>query len=583
LLLATLAVTVNCADLTDTSRALFFTASRFGELGSVGSSAVGTLQQTYNNSLANPEVLTNDLNGAVAFRRGTSGDDSDIVIEVQNTTGTVTFSIDGNGNIFSPSIGILKAGATDVTKEYLALGSTGVLEGGVLSIGAPNTTFSISDGKGLVIDETDFDNPVLTPVSWTGQTNLTVTNLATNLITFVGINSSGTVIQQTGRFTSIQRRSIIVLGVLVHVDNTIVDAVNNEQVTSLAPVSQLYDLMESINFFNVDGNQFSPNVAANLQFDKSAGNIFKAGSNYDTEPVNAPHARPIGAFTPVSFQYRFQDGSNVNPVTSLGTAIDPAIYDDGNGAATPGTVPGNRYTIQRVYIFTSGNIKIQPGQVLYTSLAAAKEGLQAEAFNTEPSIAANGLLRAFIIVKGNAIDLTDTSTALFFDAGKFGETSIAGGLSVSTLQNAYSNSLPNPEIETSDTNGAVTLRRGTTGGDSDAVLEVQNNAGTPTFSVDGEGNVTSTLTSDTPAGGSYTIVDADANRLKKIDGPLTIPTGLTVGKQFGVFQISSSPQLITTTGLAVEGNPRANMTPGGVITFVITATDTVLIKGETEA
>jgi hypothetical protein len=493
LLLATIAVTVDCTALNDTSRALIFSASRFGELGSVGSSAVGTLQQTYNNSIIDPEILTNDINGAVAFRRGTTGGDTDFVIEVEDNAGNSNFSVDGLGNITSPSIGIVKSGATDVTKEYLALGSTSLLTGGVLSVGTPNTTFSISDGKGMVIDETDFENPVITPVSWTGQTNLTVTNLATNLITFVGINSSGTVVQQTGRFTSAQRRSIIVLGVVVHVDNTIVDTVNNEQVTGLAPASQLYDFMESINFFNVSGNQFTPNVGANLQFDKSSGSIFKAGSNYDTDPVNAPHVRPIGAFTPVSFQYRFQDGSNLNPTTSLETAIIPNIYDDGNGATTPGTVPSNRYTIQRVNIFTSGNIKIQPGQTLYNSLASAKEGLQTEAFNTEPSINANGLLRAFIIVKGDATDLTNTGEALFFDAGKFGETSIAGGLSVSTLQSAYNNSTPNPEIDTNDVNGAFTIRRGTTGGDTDIVSEVQNQAGTTTFSIAGDGFVDSEI------------------------------------------------------------------------------------------
>ncbi len=68
-----------------------------------------------------------------------------------------------------------------------------------------------------------------TLVSWSNLTNIAVTNIATNLITFVGIDISGNVVQSISKFTNVDNRDYIFLGVIVHVDKTIVDAVNNEQ------------------------------------------------------------------------------------------------------------------------------------------------------------------------------------------------------------------------------------------------------------------------------------------------------------------------------------------------------------------
>jgi hypothetical protein len=62
---------------------------------------------------------------------------------------------------------------------------------------------------------------------------------------------------------------------------------------------------------------------------------------------------------------------------------------------------------------------------------------------------------------------------------------LAGGSS-STLQGSYDNG---DTIVTSDTDGAVIIRRGTTGGDTDTVIEVQNGSGDTTFAVDGDGHI----------------------------------------------------------------------------------------------
>ncbi len=291
--------------------------------------------------------------------------------------------------------------------------STGVISGGVLSIGAPNTTGTIADGTGVIVDHSTPNAPTRTLVTWTGKTNFAITNIATSILTFAAIDISSNVIQQTTPFTNSQTRDLIVLGAFVHVDKTIVNTVNNEQHLSYDVGSQLSDLSRAIGFFNVSGNVYSPD-GVNLNIDKSVGNIHFPGSNYDVDPMN-PNVKTLAALNAATFQYRFQDGTN--GVT--GTAIDPDIWDVG-GTSTPEA--NNKFTVQRIYSFISNAVKIQPGQTEYSTLAAARAGIEVDTFITEPSIAANGLLRGFLIVKEGETDLTSSDTA-FIEAEKFGSSS----------------------------------------------------------------------------------------------------------------------------------------------------------------
>lgn len=291
--------------------------------------------------------------------------------------------------------------------------STGCFSGGILSVGTPNTTFSITDGRGVVSN-----GSTLTEVSWSGQTNLTTTYLASDLISFVSINSAGAVVQQATSWTAAERRSNIILGVLVHVNNINLDTVNNQQQPSSNISAQLTSFMQDMGFIN--GKSLLDNVfstsGADLTIDKSAGDIIGAGIGYSTD-VNNPHVLTLPALTDVSFQYRFQDGTN--GVT--GTVIDPNIWDVG-GTST--AVATNKFTVQRLYSFTSNNVKVQPGQTEFNSLAAALDALPNSDVVVEPSIAANGLLRGFLVVQQGTTDLTDPSKAVFRQADRFGQLAI---------------------------------------------------------------------------------------------------------------------------------------------------------------
>lgn len=395
-------------------------------------------------------------------------------------------AIDSDGNITT-------SGTVDGIDVAVTTGhslSTGAIEGGILSIGTPNTTGTISDGSGIIVNHTTPTAPTITNVSWSGLSNITLTNIGTSILTFVAINSGGSVVQQNTPFTVSQRRSLIVLGAFVHVDKATVNTVNQETILAYDGLLQTIDLAKSIGFFNVTGNVYSASVAGNLKFDKSNGTIHFPGSNYDSDKTN-PNIKTLASLANVTFQYRFQDGTNRTASATGETDIDPNLRDNGTSPGT--TVSTNKWTVQRIYSFISNAVKLQPGQNEYNSKQLAIESIDQSNFVTEPSIEANGLLRGWIVVQQGATNLTDPNQAQFIEAQKFGSSGGSSGIATD-LQEAYNNST-SPEIVVDSTRGGFSVKDNATPIGSN-LLEVLNNASTSVFGVNVSGNVTVSGTVD---------------------------------------------------------------------------------------
>jgi len=441
-------------------------------------------------------------------------------------TGVNTFtSISG---LYAEKITVSGYDVADTFNEHEHALSTGIYDGGILSAGNTSTNFSISNGAGIIVQ--NVSNPhVVTPISWTGLTNIAVTNILTQLLTFVSINSSGTVIQSATRPTNAECRSQIYLGVVVHTDKTSVTGFNQQQQFINAPSLQLRDFLEALGpIINIDGNAVSGN--SNLTFTKSSGVILAYGANYYNSPLD-PHKLSLAAYNSVvtALEYRLVDGTNYFTGAVPGL-IDPNYYES---AGVRTVVPVNKFTVQRVYTFTSNNVKLQYGQTIYNSLAAAKDNFRLDAFTTEASIKANGVLIAYIIVKQGTTSLTNASDCFIINAGKFeGSSSSAGG---TTLQLSYDNSAT-PEILTDSTRGALSLKVGS-GSNSDNVLEVLNLSGNTTFSVAGGGSIVTNLASGVlhSVSGNITsslIVDADISGQLSYN-KLNLTTSVTNGDLFG--------------------------------------------------
>jgi hypothetical protein len=301
--------------------------------------------------------------------------------------------------------------------------STSIFNGGVVSINADPTKFDVSAGNAQFVDYTDPQNPVSTTLAFGPFSAVIVTNIDTQIATYVGLTQAGSLVQQATPFTATQRRTIAHLGLLIHSNLTNINVVNQTTPLNRSMLNQLQDLFEAIGPLNVSGNVFSAN-GANLNLNKSAGVLLRYGSNAANSVLD-PHQVSLPQTTALTFRYRQANGTE----SADRTTVNPAQWDN---AGTLTAVGGTQFTIQRIYVFQAGAVRIQYGQAVYASLAAALDAINTEAFVTESNIAANGVARALLIVRGNVTDLTNTAQAQFIEVPKFGLASAPGGAAVTS-------------------------------------------------------------------------------------------------------------------------------------------------------
>lgn len=367
----------------------------------------------------------------------------------------------------------------DALDELVNYIGNGVVSGFDITINADTTKIDISAGVANHVDLTDPEAPVFTKIIYAGETAIVLTNIGTHILTYLAIDSTGTIIQKVSPYTIAERRQYIVLGAAIHSNLTVVNAINSLPDIALNTSGQLVDLIDSLRNFNVTGNVFSGN-GANLSLDKSLGTIFKRGVGFSTDPTN-PHTKQLDALTaPANMRYRLSDGTEY-----ADTNVIELQWESSTGTKTAMT--NHRWYIQRISVFSSNQVRIQHAQYEYTSLAEAYQGLITENFITETNIAENGLLRGYLIVCEDITNFTETQYFRFIEADRFGGIGSGGGSTNTNLQLAYNNS-ETPEIVTDTTRGALTLKRGSSA-DTDNVLEIKNNADDITFKVTGNGDI----------------------------------------------------------------------------------------------
>lgn len=381
------------------------------------------------------------------------------------------------------------------------MGSTGLIEGCALTInGGDPGKVDISVGSGRVYDNyTSPTSPTSVPHTFSGVVALTLTNLATNIVTFLGIkDSTGTITQKTTPFTTKERREYWWIGAVGHPDMTSVLTVT-ETVNAFNDVNNsLFDLYQAIGTITI-GCAFNPN-GANLNLDRASGNKTNNDVNFYVDRQDSNN-KAFNSDTTISFLPAYRDGSGGTTTDPAATTVDVGNYDDGTG--TLATVANNNWTIQRIYFFSSGTTVITYGQVVYNNFSTAIAGVLTEVPILTPLLS-DASLRTFLIVKSNTTNLSLTDENQFQNTGKFGNIGSGGSSSVGSstdLQGAY-NLTADGKTLTDSTRGALKHQRGSAA-DTDTVLEVQNGAGTTTFNVTGNGVATAlTLeaTGDTTAG-----------------------------------------------------------------------------------
>jgi len=481
-----------------------------------------------------------------------------VVISAHATTGSVLVHTEEAQPLLDQIINKLSL-------QGASTGLTSFINGGLtITPGSGTENFSVGEIKGWFIDNTtDAENPTITHAHFDAIPNIVATYRTTHNVTYVAINSEGAVQQSTTPWTTVQERSLIVLGLVGHPNKSTLSGLNNQPQITLGAVHQLRDFAGAVGFFNKSGNKITAN-GANLFITKSAGeSIFRMGSNAGNSLLS-PHVVEVAARNSVSttFRYRLRAGKDIETTN----VIFPSIWDDGSDVDAAQVVDAGKWTIQRISMFPSGSVIIQPGQAQYTTLDNAKAAVSSEIFIVDVNISENALLRAFLIIKAGETDLTSANTFLI-EADKFGSSLGVGSPGAATLQGSYDNATSS-EILTDTTRGGIVLRRGSAA-DSDNIFTGKKNDGTTTFAVKGTGVVNAvdlilsgdlTVSGTTTTANSETLTITDKHVVLGAIAPDNVSATGTIGTVSG-----AGPYTATITDMA--------STSGLIVGEVITATD----------
>jgi hypothetical protein len=302
--------------------------------------------------------------------------------------------------------------------------STGLLRNGLITIDVDPTKYSITAGVGVVSNFSDPLNITTTIVNFPAINGRTPSYLTSSNITYIAVNASGIIVESALPFTATENRSLIILGAAIHSNKVNINLINNISSPSNDVKNQLNDFMNAVGALNESGNKYTAN-GANLSLDKTAGTIFKNGSNFANDNTN-PHQLSQSQLTALTFRYRTQNGTE----GADRTVLDPSVYDLNNVLTS---VPTNRFTITTVDMFQSGTSRLQYGQNTYSTLDEAEKAINTRSFIVESNIALQAIARAFIIMRHNTTDLTNPTTSKIIESQKFGGIT-SGGTAVTNEQ-----------------------------------------------------------------------------------------------------------------------------------------------------
>lgn len=328
--------------------------------------------------------------------------------------------------------------------------STGLISGGEITINANTAKFDLEAGTGQIIDsKTDPAMPDVIPVSWATSTAIAVTDLATSHVQYISIDSTGAILQSITMPSQALKRSQIYLGYIYNTNLTTISDIYNEPETVANPMNSLSDLSKALGYINVSGNIISGN-GLDMSLIKSAGSLYSAGSNFHTDSDN-PNIKTIAALDSSVTSWRYI--SYTGAYSGNSQVVIDNVYDNVAGGLINQAVPSVNWTIQRIYVSFLGNWYGMKGQILYTSLSDAKNGIFTDPFTTPDIIKENTMLLAYIIIKSGS---TTIPADQIVTAGNLG--SGATGVSDATsLQTAFDNSTA-PQIVADVTNTGLDIK-----------------------------------------------------------------------------------------------------------------------------
>lgn len=315
---------------------------------------------------------------------------------------------------------------------------TGYVQGLALSItsGSGNTKFSIASGGFLFTDYTDVLNVTSSICQLTSSLdNLTPTYLASANATYIALDKNLNVIQSIVPFDNADRRTLCLIGAVVHSNHIIINTVNEIKAPIISPTNQLHDLIKAIGFLNLNGNIYSPaNPTTDMSIQKTVGQIWGLGINASN--YLDPHRLTISAQATSSFRIRKYDGTETADKSAL---VIGDLTTENPTTHVLTTIPSNRYGIFHGSLFQSGLTRMQYPQNIYTTLSEALANVDKETYYVEQNILDNSIFRFYLVIQGNTTNFNDPTRFQFVAAGKFGN--VLGNTGGAITSNAITTAL----------------------------------------------------------------------------------------------------------------------------------------------
>jgi hypothetical protein len=324
---------------------------------------------------------------------------------------------------------------------------TGLLYGGVVTYSGSNVF--VSPGSGIIAEHNATTgsevSPMIEYVTWNAITQ-SIVNIATQQVTYLYIDNNGSLQQQSTRFTSQQYHDYIPLGAVGHFDYTQVSAFGGGVQTAYDQGSQISNFIDAFGPLKMSGYGLT-GQAGSLRLSVGSGTSFIHGGFYQNDP-EFPSQITTPSQVTASLARVQRSGSAIKFDTNAGnlyTVVDPTRYDrDGDGTLSP--VGSGNWSIQRVFTDPkTGVLYVYYGQARYTSLLNALQYLPTDPF-TEGDTFDFTTFVGYLVLKGNASDITDTAANSIINGGLFrgsGQGS-GGGIALSNLEDLTDVSITTP-------------------------------------------------------------------------------------------------------------------------------------------
>jgi len=316
--------------------------------------------------------------------------------------------------------------------------STGILHGGILTInGSDPSKFDITAGRGVIhyagASHTADPAPTTTDVTWSALTGQTVTNIGTQSTTWLYIDPSGVLHQQGTYYTDDQIENNLIIGALVHPNNSTITLARTIANTAYSTDKQYEQFIRAFGPLKVSGHAVSLAASGTnpLGLNRASGKAFMLGRNYVND-ANNPSIVSDDAKINATFYRYYRGATSGSFITVINqTVIDPNNYDNGSG--TLQSVPSNKqYQIQRIFFYpnTPDVLGVYYGRYTYATMLDATYNIDLEDFTEIENSRTNAIFVGYLIVKKGTTDLNTAYAAgdlQIIQAGQFRSTTSGGG------------------------------------------------------------------------------------------------------------------------------------------------------------